>query len=48
MPYRRFVQWIAFYKVRAEKEEQAYKDAQKKHNRRRNSKRPPPPAMSEG
>ena len=35
MPYRRFVRWIAFYKVRAEMEEKARADAEKKSKAKR-------------
>ena len=37
MPYSEFVDWIAWYKVRADKEEKAQKEADKraKANRRR-------------
>ena len=30
MPYSEFVDWIAWYKVRADKEEKAQKEAEKK------------------
>ena len=30
MPYREFIEWVAWYKVRADKEEKAQKEAEKK------------------